>query len=295
MSISLPQQGQESLTPSKTSTAPPKQVVDPGKARRAGWMLSLAAGIVAILAGIMATMYVQGMEAELGITQPVVVAARVIPAQTLITPGMLKTVELPVKYTSPTYIQSVGDLADGVTTSKIDISPGEYIQQNMVAKNASLEKGMVPITIDVNPKTTANNSVRQGNYVDVLISYKDEEGRPTTKYLLQQIKVLAVDNLLPQQGGTGDDTYLPAGSEGSVQVKSTKFVTLELTKEQAVLVTYADNFAGEMRLVIRRPDDQEILNIEPVHFIAGDEAYKGGLEDETDLPAEEDFYEDPER
>lgn len=259
----------------------PKQMLNPAKARRKGWILGLFAFLLAGAAGTLATSYLNRIEAELGVKQQVVVAAKVISAQQLITPDMLTIKELPVKYTAPTYIQNIGDLADNLTVAKIDISPGEYIQQNMVAKNAGLSKGMVPIVVDVNAKTSSGNSVRQGNYVDILISYKDEQDRPTTRYLLQKVKVLAVDNLLPQQGGTGDDTYLPAGSSGSVRLKPTRNVTLEVTKQQAALVTFADNYAGEMRLIVRRPDDQEIANIEPVHILAPAEDFKGGGSDEA--------------
>jgi Flp pilus assembly protein CpaB len=283
MSVSLPQKS--AVPPAKQTPAQPKQVVDPGKARRKGWILSLAAAILSMLAGTMATSYLNGIQAELGVMQPVVVAAQVIPAQALITPDMLTIMEMPVKYVAPTYIQHIGDLANGETVAKIDISPGEYIQQNMVALNAGLEKGMVPVTIDVNAKTSANSSVRQGNYVDILVSYKDEQSRPTTRYLMQKVKVLAVDNLLPAQGGTGDDTFLPAGSTGSVRIRQTRNVTLEVTKEQAALLTFADNFANELRLIIRRPDDEDLPNIEPVHFIGVNDEYKGGsLEESGTLP-----------
>jgi Flp pilus assembly protein CpaB len=289
MQSSLPQQALPQSTPA------PKPVIDPAKSRRKGWILSLAAFILASLAGTLAARHLGQLEAELGAKQQIVVAAKVIPAQAVITPDMVTIQELPVKYMAPTYFQNIADVVDGETTAKIDISPGEYIQQNMVAQNAGLDKGMVPITIDVSPKTSSNNSVRQGNYVDILISYKDEQKRPTTRYLLQKIKVLAVDNLLPAQGGSGDDTYLPAGSEGEVRLRQTRYVTLEVTKEQAVLVTYADNFAGELRLIIRRPDDQATPNIPAVHFIGGDEDYKGGGEDDTALTPESGVIEAPGR
>lgn len=278
MSVSMPQ---GSAMPGEQPAAAPKQVVNPRKARRTGWILSLAAFIMALAAGTMATRYLNQMEAEIGTTQQIVVAARVIPAGSLVTPDMLGMKELPVKYLAPTYLLSVRDIADGQTTTKIDISPGEFIQQNMVTKNSGLDQGMVPITIGVNQKTSAGNSVRQGNFVDILVSYKDDDGKPTTKYLLQRVKVLAVDNLLPAQGGSGSETYLPAGSSGQVRIRPTRFVTLEATKEQAAQITYAENFANELRLVIRRFDDTETPNVDPVHFIGTDDAFRGGSDQDA--------------
>ena len=264
MSVSLPQQGV--TTSPKQTTAPPKQVVDPGKTRRKGWILSLIAGVLAILAGVAASMYLNQLAAEIGTTQQVVVAAEVIPARALVTPDMLTVKELPVKYLAPTYFLNMGDIADGRTTAMINISPGEYIQQNMVNKNSGLEDGKQAVTIGVNQITSVGNSVRQGNFVDIIVSYQSKQNEPTTEVLLQNVKILAVNNLLPANGGTGGTTYLPAGSTGRTRLASTQFVTLELTKEEVLLVTHAENFADELRLVIRRLDDKSTPNIDPVHL-----------------------------
>jgi pilus assembly protein CpaB len=263
MSISIPQQG---------ATPAPKQVVDPGKTRRKGWLMSIAAGLLATIAGLAAFLYLGQLEAEIGIKQTVVVAAKPIPARALITADMLTTAELPIKYLAPSYILSAGDLADGQTTALINISPGEYMQQNMVSKNAGLEPGKRALTIAVDSVTSVGNSVRQGNFVDIVVSYTDPQGKLKTDLLLQNIKVLAVDNLLPAQGGTGGQTYLPAGTDGTVKLAPTTVATLELTPEQALLVAHAANFARELRLIIRRLDDRSAPNIAPAQYIGGDGA-----------------------
>lgn len=262
MDVPYPQQSQQ-------AAVPPRQVVDPGKERRKGWMMTLIAAVIATLAGTMFFIYLNQLEAEIGLKQSVVVAAKAIPARALITPDMLTTVEIPIKYLPPSYLLNPADLLDGNTTALINIAPGEYIQQNMVSHNAGLEPGRRAVSIAVDSVTSVGNSVRQGNFVDIVVSYIDKDRNYRTEVLLQNVKVLAVDTLLPAQGGTGGQTYLPAGVTGEVKLAPTTVVTLELSPEEVLKVTHAANFAKELRLMIRRLDDQSAPAIEPVNFIGG--------------------------
>lgn len=278
MDVPYPQQSQR-------AAAPLRQVVDPGKERRKGWMMTLVAAVIATLAGTMFFIYLNQLEAEIGLKQPVVVAAKAIPARALITPDMLKTVEMPIKYLPPSYILNPTDLLDGNTTALINIAPGEYIQQNMVSHNAGLEPGKRAVSIAVDSVTSVGNSVRQGNFVDIIVSYIDKDGNYRTEVLLQNVKVLAVDTLLPAQGGTGGQTYLPAGVTGEVKLAPTTVATLELSPEEALKVVHAANFAEELRLMIRRLDDQSAPFIEPVNFIGGSHAQGTPMEGDEIVPA----------
>ncbi|NOK57325.1 MAG: hypothetical protein GFH27_549309n59 [Chloroflexi bacterium AL-W] len=258
------------LAPQQGATTPPRPVTDPAKVRRKGIILTVTAIVLAIAGGIAVTMYVGRLEAEVGIKETVVVATEPIAARQQITEDLLTTVELPVKYLAPSYILDINDLIDGNTTALINIAPGEYVQQNMVSRNAGLEPGSRAVSIPVNGITSVGNSVRQGNYVDIVLSYVDREGVLKTEFLLQNIKVLAVDTLLPEQGGVGGvggQTYLPAGADGEVELAPSSIVTVELTPEQALEVSHATNFGKELRLIIRRLDEEEMPNIDPVEFI----------------------------
>ncbi|MEM8534967.1 MAG: RcpC/CpaB family pilus assembly protein, partial [Chloroflexota bacterium] len=164
------------LAPQPNTATPPRPVTDPAKARRKGIILTIAAIILAIAGGIAVTLYVGRLEAEVGVREMVVVASEPIAARQQITEDMLTTVELPVKYLAPSYILNVNDLVDGNTTALINIAPGEYVQQNMVSRNAGLEPGSRAVSIPVNGITSVGNSVRQGNYVDIVLSYVGRDG-----------------------------------------------------------------------------------------------------------------------
>jgi Flp pilus assembly protein CpaB len=255
--------------PKQATTTAPGQVIDPGKARRSGWILTSIASTIAIFVGLTTFIYLSQLEAEIGLKQTVVIAAEPIAARALITPEMLTVVEIPVKYLPPSYILNQNDLLTSHTTALINIAPGEYIQQNMVSQNAGLEPGYRAISIAVDSVTSVGNSVRQGNFVDIVVSYQDSQGQAKTEMLLQNVKVLAVDTLLPAQGGTGGQTYLPSGVEGEVELVPTTVITLELRPEDALKVTHAAKFSEELRLMIRRLDEEGTPNFEPVQLIRG--------------------------
>jgi pilus assembly protein CpaB len=180
-----------------------------------------------------------------------------------------------VKYLPSSYILNTADLTDGNTTALINIAPGEYLQQNMISRDSGLELGFRAVSVAVDSVTSVGSSVRPGNYVDILISYEDPQGQVKTEFLLQNIKVLAVDNLLPAQGDIEGQTYLPAGAEG-LKLAPTKIATLELTPEQAVQLTHAANYADELRLVIRRLDDDSTPRVDPARFIGHNTAQPPG-------------------
>lgn len=60
MDVPYPQQSQQ-------AAVPPRQVVDPGKERRKGWMMTLIAAVIATLAGTMFFIYLNQLEAEIGL------------------------------------------------------------------------------------------------------------------------------------------------------------------------------------------------------------------------------------
>ena len=85
-----------------------------------------------------------------------------------------------------------------------------------------------------------------GNKVDILETNRNETGKLTASYLLQQVEVLAVDSHLRKWEGAGVDTYAS--------------VTLSVTPEEALRVEI-DSFTarrvndGNLRLLLRSQDD----------------------------------------
>jgi Flp pilus assembly protein CpaB len=239
----------------------------PGTIRRRGWLFSISAVVIAIIAGIGHFIYLNNLERQIGHRVPVVVAATTISARTVFSEEMLKVIELPessLPEAPDRPFIDPGELLDGNTTALINIMPGQQIQPNMVSSNL-IKPGYRAVSIAVDPVTSTGGSVRTGNYVDIVRSFVDAQECSTTEFLLQNVLVLDVntDALAPDLGG--GIPFLPNSAEGEIELTPTIIVTLELDQEDALKLIHAENFAAELRLIVRRVDEMGEPAIAPVH------------------------------
>jgi Flp pilus assembly protein CpaB len=174
------------------------------------------------------------------------------------------------------------DLTDNAV-ALMDLVKGDQIQRDSVDQNAGLMPNMRAVTIAVNRVQSVGGSVRTGNNVDVLVSYVKESGgqemgtepEAVTEVLFQDVKVLAVSLLTPAEEETGEEEVVeesvarpakpgPARFMPSGQLMDEATVTLALSLEDAVKLTYMANFGQEVRLIIRRYEERETPQVAPV-------------------------------
>jgi Flp pilus assembly protein CpaB len=164
----------------------------------------------------------------------------------------------------------------------MDLEKGDQIQRASVDENAGLMPNMRAVTIAVNRVQSVGGAVRAGNNVDILVSYvKESEGQEmgtepaaVTEVLFQDVKVLAVSLLAPAEEETGEEVVEegvarparpgPARFMPSGQLMDEATVTLALSLEDAVKLTYMANFGQEVRLIIRRYEERETPQVAPV-------------------------------
>lgn len=233
--------------------------------KRSGRILTAIAFVIAVIFGILAFTYFNNLERAIGDVVPVVVALQDIPARTLIRSDLVEEVEIPRKFVHDSYFFSVQDLAIGYV-AMVDIQAGQIIQRNMVDANAGLDPGFRAVAIAADQVANVGGNVRPGNRVDVVVSFGETEStNQQTRVLLQDVKVLAVNSLLPAGGedlpsGIGTNRFLPTG-----QLIKDSIITLALKPEDAIRLTYVANFGSEVRLMIRRLDEPaDSRPVEPV-------------------------------
>ncbi|MBI1220168.1 MAG: Flp pilus assembly protein CpaB [Rhodobacteraceae bacterium] len=90
---------------------------------------------------------------------------------------------------------------------------------------ALLAPGMRAIAIAVNPQTSVAGLLTRGDFVDVLLSYKMDNGADASRTILQNIRVVATDQNTNETGKPG--TAVP------------KTVTLEVTPDGAKMIALA--------------------------------------------------------
>lgn len=125
-----------------------------------------------------------------------------------------------------------------------------------------LTKGKRAMAIPVNAVAAVAGWVRPGDRVDVIGTFttNDREGnaRVSTMTILQNMKVMAI-------GGKTD--YSDDVIKGRVGDRSAgESVVLEVSPQEAELITFAQHQGGSLSLTLRRPDDDVVNDIPKMNW-----------------------------
>ena len=234
--------------------------------------LLLGLGVLALLAGVMlAVLWFRqsGAPAAPGVqaisTQSIMVAARAIPAGTLMRLGDMSWSERPASEVVGTNIvrgvapetEFVGAVArrafaagEALTTIAL-VKPGD--RDFLVA---ALGPGYRAISIAVDATQSTSGLIMPGDYVDVLLTQNfsaqgaDAGHKSVGETVLRALRIIAVDQELtavdkPATNAIGD-------------LKMPKTITLEVTEKQAAALLVAEQL-GKIDLALRGQQDQEAM------------------------------------
>ncbi|CAN7622235.1 Flp pilus assembly protein CpaB [Phyllobacterium sp. LjRoot231] len=138
------------------------------------------------------------------------------------------------------------------STVRLQIFPGEPIREaKLIGKgqsfmSAQLPAGMRAVATQIAAETSAGGFILPDDYVDVIMirQMEGEQKQYATETILSNIRVLAIDQTI-QEDEKGEKT----------KVGST--ATLELTPEQAEILTVAQQMAARLSLVLRSVQDAQ--------------------------------------
>jgi len=201
-----------------------------------------------------------------------VVALVDIPANTTITEEMVTVAQIPEVAIGPGTISDPSAVAGKVLNSPVyageQISTSRLVTIGEEDNNLSLEylitPGMRAITIAVDETAGLTGMLRPGNHVDILCQYDVEitilkpDGStevktvPHSVYLLENIKVLAVDSVMSSAGKNKD-------AETGMAAQYTT-ITLEVTPEQAQKASFSE-YTGQLRAILRSPLDENTVGL----------------------------------
>ena len=147
----------------------------------------------------------------------------------------------------------------------LQLERGDIVQTNFLGAS-DLDAGLREISIAIDPVTSVGSKVLPGQRVDVVVSYeKSVEGLPVpvTELLLQDVEVRSptTDNLYTTVEGE-EEFGLASGQSGS-----RTSVILAVSLADAMRLTHMANFATEVRLIVRRPDDRATHEMPPITLI----------------------------
>ncbi len=227
-------------------------------------VLRVSALIVAVGAGAAALVMARGMDsdpAEMPVAQQpsdtaqVLVAARDIAPGRSITADDLRWDEWPLEALSPRFVSrsDAPEAADGLAGSvaRATLAAGEPIRPSKLIRaerggymSAVLPPGKRAVSMSTSPQTGAGGFILPNDRVDVILIRPDADNtdstdrtqRYTSERVLQNIRVMAIDQTVEEQDGR------------SVVVGSV--ATLELTPSQVETLTRAQKL-GELSLALR--------------------------------------------
>lgn len=230
--------------------------MNPRQRRGVLYLLTAALVAVGVLVGV--TRYVADVSSQVGNRITVYRAAAPIAPYVPLSASNLEPVEVPERWTSSTSRLSLDDL-DGRRVG-FPLEPGTVLTSDMLIPPSELDPAEREIAINVDPVTGVAGRVRPGDFVDIYAVFADVPGlAPQVRVLVRDVRVITI-------GGT--QVVRETDSEGALTQDAVVPVTLALSPNDALSVTYAAAFAQEVRLVALPTDTELDRSVETDDFDA---------------------------
>ena len=211
--------------------------------QRRGVLLLVLAGLGAIVVFFVIAGYVSDVRSQV---EPFVTVLRVdrdAEAYQPLTEEDLDEYRLPRRWAPDTAIRERSDLVGQVPASKLEA--GSILQRDMLVPEPDLEPGQREIAILIDAETGVAGKVGPGDIVDIAATFEGDEGvAPKSQFLVTGARVIdvGVQRTREVRGPTPQEEKVVP-------------VTFALSTREALVLTYAESFAAEVRLALVRPDE----------------------------------------
>ena len=198
-------------------------------------------------------------------TEKVLVATKDVAMGTTLTDGDVAWRDWPKDSVSSQFITGgahdsevavVGAVARARIYSGEPISDAKLIHTDRGFMSAILPEGKRAVAIKIAADTSAGGFILPNDHVDVIMTRRlnqsDSSGAPEylTETILNNVRVLAIDQTVEKMntkdGGAGSDTVVG------------RTATLELTPEQAKIITVAQQMSDRLNLALRSVTDSAL-------------------------------------
>lgn len=192
------------------------------------------------------------------VKKPVVVSKKAVAARTRLEEAVIKDsfevkeiIASAVPDLAVTNIASMTGRYTAITILKGDImTENRLMDANQIPNLArAVPPGKRAVSIAVSKVTSVGGFVQQGDYVDVIATFKPRGSEPVTKIVLQDIQVLAVGGSYQFAGGI--PTMTPAISAAKVDL-----ITLAVTPEELEKIIQLDD-STTFKFVLKNPNDKD--------------------------------------
>ncbi len=236
--------------------------------------VKILALVTAVIAAVLLYNFLNslGEKASVEVVKTGVLTASInIPPNTTITAEMVEISEIPAEAAHKEAV--LNETAAVGKFSKYEITAGEQVLSTKLISPEGgggdgtlayeIKPGMRAISIGVGNLSGLVGMIKPKNTVDIIAQFQKTEKQPDggekvidyTTMLAENITVLAVDDVLSQEGKTiNPETGLAYTS-----------VTLQVTTTQAMELSMGE-YKGQLRLILRSPLDDVIISPKTIKF-----------------------------
>jgi pilus assembly protein CpaB len=227
--------------------------------------MAAAAIVLALVAGIGVYMYAAGADQRAQDNASFVSAyvanadiAKGTTGPELVQAGLVTREKVAKGSVPPGAITNLNDLTDlqtaGPITTKQFITSGSFVSVKDGGggnfSNSIAAQNLVAVTITVDADHGVANQIAPGDHVNMATTATDGNGNPTTSYMLENVKVLAVGSSTsqpqPQASSQSADGSAPAPQNAGV-------LTFEVSQADALKIIAANSGSSRIYLVLLPP------------------------------------------
>jgi len=219
--------------------------------QRRGLLLLAVSALGLLGVFVLVAQYVAGVREEVDPKVQLLALARPVAENQEVTPDMIKTVQMPVRWAPRTAMRSSDDLLGLVAGS--DLTANSLIQKGMLVAPPDLAPGQREVAVLVNAETGVAGKIGPGDLVDVVASYPPTERRAAqSRVVVPGARIVEVGQVRLQGAGNLREQQ----NEEPGQVVP---ITFALTPEEVLVVNYAEQNATEVRLSLLRAGEESEL------------------------------------
>ena len=219
--------------------------------QRRGLLLIAIAALGLVVVFVLVAGYVADVRKEVDPKVSLLALAKPVAAHQTITDDMVKTVEMPERWAPPSAMRDAGELVGLVAAT--DLKPNTLLQNDMLVAPPQLAPGQRELAILVDAETGVAGKIGPDSVVDLIATYPGSQTKaPESRVVVPSARIIEVGQ--PRLKG-GNGVQEQAADPGQVVP-----ITFALTPEQALVVSYAETNAAEVRLALLRPGSDEELS-----------------------------------
>jgi pilus assembly protein CpaB len=204
--------------------------------QRRGVLLMVLSGLAAVLVFIGVSTYVASVNSKVGPMVTVYHVTKDVPAFTTLSAENTEPVEVPQRWAADNTVLKSADIDGRVTATPM--TAGATISADSLVPPSDLNPDEREVAVNVDAVTGLAGRVRPGDRVDMYAVFTDVPGLPKEVVLLvENVRVISVAGQLQVQ------------SPDAKSLQNVIPVTLALTSDEALSVTYASQIAAQVRLV----------------------------------------------